>query len=150
MQPVLPPVAKCKHAPLQWRSSVATPSPPPTHSLIQVGQALSLSQPGPSSWSGGVPVSGPLMPAGEQPGAPGSLSAGGSGGGDGRSGGGAPGGNPSIKPGRVAVVARDEPLRTAVERLAMPGVRRLVVVQRGTGAVSGVVSLSDVAQLLFM
>lgn len=54
------------------------------------------------------------------------------------------------RPGRVAVVARDEPLRTVVERLAMPGVRRLVVVQRGTGRVEGIVSLSDVAALLFM
>jgi 5'-AMP-activated protein kinase regulatory gamma subunit len=55
-----------------------------------------------------------------------------------------------LKPGRVAVAARDEPLRTVVERLALPGVRRLVVVQRGTGRVEGVVSLSDVAALLFM
>jgi CBS domain-containing protein len=50
----------------------------------------------------------------------------------------------------VMLVARDEPLRTVVERLAMPGVRRLVVVQRGTGRVEGIVSLSDVAALLFM
>jgi hypothetical protein len=55
-----------------------------------------------------------------------------------------------LKPSRVAVVARDEPLRTVVERLSLPGVRRLVVVQRGTGRVEGVVSLSDVAALLFM
>jgi hypothetical protein len=52
------------------------------------------------------------------------------------------------KPGRVAVVARDEPLRTAVERLSVRGVRRLVVVQRGTGRVEGIVSLSDVWHLL--
>jgi CBS domain-containing protein len=54
------------------------------------------------------------------------------------------------KPGRVAVAARDDALRTVVERLSLPGVRRLVVVQRGTGRVEGVVSLSDVAALLFM
>ena len=54
----------------------------------------------------------------------------------------------TTKPGRVAVVARDEPLRTVVERLSAPGVRRLVVVQRGTGRVEGVVSLSDVWHLL--
>jgi len=59
------------------------------------------------------------------------------------------GGGGGLKPGRVAVVARDEPLRTVVERLSLPGVRRLVVVQRGTGRVEGVVSLSDVAGLLF-
>lgn len=60
-------------------------------------------------------------------------------------------GGAGAKPGaRVAVVARDEPLRSVVERLSMPGVRRLVVVQRGTGCVEGVVSLSDVAALLFM
>jgi CBS domain-containing protein len=72
--------------------------------------------------------------------------------------GGAPGGGygaaaaaaGSIAGGRVAVAYQDDPLRVVVERLAGPGVRRLVVVDRATRRVMGVVSLSDVAAYLFL
>ena len=117
---------------------------------VTVGQALALSSPAPpqqqqqsyggapwGSGGGGGALGGPLLP-------PPPASSSGGGGGDAA----LPGG---VKPGgRVAVAARDEPLRAAVERLAVPGVRRLVVVDRASGAVEGVVSLSDVAQLLFL
>jgi CBS domain-containing protein len=52
--------------------------------------------------------------------------------------------------GRVAVAYQDDPLRVVVERLAGPGVRRLVVVDRATRRVQGLVSLSDVAAYLFL
>lgn len=52
--------------------------------------------------------------------------------------------------GRVAVAFQDDPLRFVVERLAAPGVRRLVVVDRATRQVQGLVSLSDVAAYLFL
>ena len=75
------------------------------------------------------------------------------------SGGGAfgPGGAPP--PGRAAasaaltsaaVVARDDPLRAALEALAAPGVRRAYVVERGTGRLEGVVSVTDVVRALFL
>lgn len=41
-------------------------------------------------------------------------------------------------------------MRTVVERLAVPGVRRLVVVDGATHRVEGVVSLSDVAAFLLV
>lgn len=72
--------------------------------------------------------------------------------------GGAPGGGysaaaaaaGSMAGGRVAVAYQDDPLRVVVERLAGPGVRRLVVVDRATRRVQGLVSLSDVAAYLFL
>ena len=45
--------------------------------------------------------------------------------------------------------SKDDTLRTVVERLALPGVRRLVVVQPDTRRVEGLISLSDVASYLF-
>ncbi len=51
---------------------------------------------------------------------------------------------------RAYVITRDDPLRTVVERLAVPGVRRLIVVNRHTRVVEGIVSLSDVAAYLFL
>ncbi|EFJ45435.1 hypothetical protein VOLCADRAFT_63727 [Volvox carteri f. nagariensis] len=51
---------------------------------------------------------------------------------------------------RVWVVTKDDTLRTVVERLAVPGVRRLVVVHPETRRVEGIISLSDVAQYLFL
>jgi CBS domain-containing protein len=51
--------------------------------------------------------------------------------------------------GRVCCVCRDDSLRTCVERLATPGVRRLVVVARDSRRVEGIVSLSDMAGFLF-
>jgi CBS domain-containing protein len=50
--------------------------------------------------------------------------------------------------GRVFVCTRDEPLRSIVERLSAPGVRRLIVVQPDTRRVEGLVSLSDIASFL--
>lgn len=57
-------------------------------------------------------------------------------------------GGPKLQ--RVAMVTRDDPLRVVVERLAGPGIRRLIVVDRASGRVEGVVSLSDVAAYLFL
>ena len=51
---------------------------------------------------------------------------------------------------RVHVCSKDDSLRTVVERLAIPGVRRLVVVQPDTRRVEGIVSLSDIAGYLFL
>ncbi|KXZ49754.1 hypothetical protein GPECTOR_19g205 [Gonium pectorale] len=51
---------------------------------------------------------------------------------------------------RVWVVSKDDTLRTVVERLAVPGVRRLIVVHPETRRVEGLISLSDVAQYLFL
>jgi len=56
----------------------------------------------------------------------------------------------SLAGGRVAMAYQDDPLRAVVERLAGAGVRRLVVVDRVTRRVQGVVSLSDVAAYLFL
>lgn len=49
---------------------------------------------------------------------------------------------------RVWICTADDTLRTIVERLAVPGVRRLVVVEASTHRVEGIVSLSDVAAFL--
>lgn len=50
----------------------------------------------------------------------------------------------------MAVTTREEPLRSIVEKLSLPGVRRLVVVEPTTRRVEGIVSLSDVAAYLFL
>lgn len=50
---------------------------------------------------------------------------------------------------RVHVCSKDDPLKVIVERLAVPGVRRLVVVHPETLRVEGIVSLSDCASYLF-
>ncbi len=57
---------------------------------------------------------------------------------------------PAFRSTRVVTVTRDDPLRTCVERLAVPGVRRLVVVKPDSRVVEGVVSLSDVAAFMFL
>lgn len=51
---------------------------------------------------------------------------------------------------RVTICSKDDSLRTVVERLAIPGMRRLIVVQPETRRVEGLVSLSDVAAYLFV
>ncbi|KAL6784463.1 SNRKBG1 [Auxenochlorella protothecoides x Auxenochlorella symbiontica] len=51
---------------------------------------------------------------------------------------------------RVWICTADDSLRTVVERLAVPGVRRLVVVDGATHRVEGIVSLSDVATFLMV
>ncbi|KFM26917.1 5'-AMP-activated protein kinase subunit gamma-1 [Auxenochlorella protothecoides] len=51
---------------------------------------------------------------------------------------------------RVWICTADDSLRTVVERLAVPGVRRLVVVDGTTHRVEGIVSLSDVATFLMV
>eukprot|EP00197_Chlamydomonas_leiostraca_P002761 CAMPEP_0202856964 /NCGR_PEP_ID=MMETSP1391-20130828/74_1 /ASSEMBLY_ACC=CAM_ASM_000867 /TAXON_ID=1034604 /ORGANISM="Chlamydomonas leiostraca, Strain SAG 11-49" /LENGTH=551 /DNA_ID=CAMNT_0049535697 /DNA_START=328 /DNA_END=1983 /DNA_ORIENTATION=+ len=57
---------------------------------------------------------------------------------------------PGSKSTRVYVCSKDDSLRTVVERLAIPGVRRLVVIHPETRRVEGVISLSDVAAYLFL
>lgn len=51
---------------------------------------------------------------------------------------------------RLHVCTPQDALRTVVERLSVPGVRRLVVVDGDTRRVEGVVSLSDVASFLLL
>lgn len=51
---------------------------------------------------------------------------------------------------RVFLCTKDDSLRTVVERLAIPGVRRLIVVHPDSRRVEGIVSLSDVAAYLFL
>lgn len=51
---------------------------------------------------------------------------------------------------RAHVVTRQDSLRTVVERLAVPGVRRLMVVSPITRQLEGIISLSDVASYLFL
>jgi 5'-AMP-activated protein kinase regulatory gamma subunit len=57
---------------------------------------------------------------------------------------------PGTRSTRCYVCSKDDPLRTVVERLATPGVRRLIVVQPETRRVEGLISLSDVAAYLFL
>jgi len=64
--------------------------------------------------------------------------------------GGAAGAPPAMRRGRMHVCTKDDSLRTVVERLAVPGVRRLIVVQPETRRVEGIISLSDVASFLFL
>lgn len=51
---------------------------------------------------------------------------------------------------RLHVCTPQDALRTVVERLSVPGVRRLVVVDGDTRRVEGIVSLSDVAAYLLL
>ncbi|KAF6259745.1 hypothetical protein COO60DRAFT_1511823 [Scenedesmus sp. NREL 46B-D3] len=115
---------------------------------VTVGQALSLSNPNPAAWSQASAGSGghllvPDLAAQANP----HLA-------DSQLRGGAPGGGPlsgqALAGGRVALAFQDDPLRAVVERLAAPGVRRLVVVDRSSMRVQGLVSLSDVAAYLFL
>lgn len=57
---------------------------------------------------------------------------------------------PGSRTTRVHVCTKDDSLRTVVEKLAIPGVRRLIVIQPDTRRVEGVISLSDVASYLFL
>jgi CBS domain-containing protein len=59
-------------------------------------------------------------------------------------------GGAGLRASRVFVCTRDDPLRTVVERLSVPGVRRLIVVQPETRRVEGLISLSDVVSFLFV
>eukprot|EP00798_Chlamydomonas_sp_ICE-L_P030576 gene30576-35594_t len=56
----------------------------------------------------------------------------------------------AVNPVRVHVCSKDDPLRSVVERLSIPGVRRLVVVHPETRRVEGLISLSDVSSYLFL
>ncbi|GAX76328.1 hypothetical protein CEUSTIGMA_g3774.t1 [Chlamydomonas eustigma] len=119
---------------------------------VTVGQALSLSSVNPSSWN---PNGTGLQP---HVGAPGSLSAEL----QAQHHASAPQQQPSVGsilhagpgPGgrftRAHICNKEDTLRTVVERLALPGVRRLVVVQPETRRVEGLISLSDVASYLFV
>jgi CBS domain-containing protein len=51
---------------------------------------------------------------------------------------------------RVFMCTKRDSLRTVVERLSVPGVRRLIAVDPETRRVEGVVSLSDIAAYLFV
>lgn len=51
---------------------------------------------------------------------------------------------------RVFMITTQDPLRVVVERLSIPGVRRLFVVEPESRRVEGIVSLSDVAAYLFL
>lgn len=60
------------------------------------------------------------------------------------------GGTMPSKQQRVFLCTSADPLRTVVERLSVPGVRRVFVVDKDTKKVEGIVSLSDVAAFLFL
>lgn len=60
------------------------------------------------------------------------------------------GGAIAAKQHRLHVCTPNDALRTVVERLAVPGVRRLVVVDGDNRRVEGIVSLSDVAAFLLL
>ncbi|KAG2491725.1 hypothetical protein HYH03_009888 [Edaphochlamys debaryana] len=133
---------------------------------VTVGQGLSLAHNNPVPWSQsgapGAPGGGPPGPPTPAPGMGGlsaefaaaAAAAGGGAVGAGASAATTPGGPAgsftSQSGGRVWVVTKDDTLRTVVERLAVPGVRRLVVVHPETRRVEGLISLSDVAQYLFL
>mmetsp|Transcript_25163 Transcript_25163/g.44873 ORF Transcript_25163/g.44873 Transcript_25163/m.44873 type:complete len:551 (-) Transcript_25163:58-1710(-) len=51
---------------------------------------------------------------------------------------------------RVFMCTKRDSLRTVMERLSIPGVRRLVMVEPETRRVEGVISLSDIAAYLFV
>lgn len=51
---------------------------------------------------------------------------------------------------RLHLCTQHDTLRTIVERLSVPGVRRLVVVDGESRRVEGIVSLSDVAKYLLL
>eukprot|EP01024_Parvocaulis_polyphysoides_P006961 TRINITY_DN12068_c0_g1_i1.p1 TRINITY_DN12068_c0_g1~~TRINITY_DN12068_c0_g1_i1.p1 ORF type:complete len:580 (+),score=58.64 TRINITY_DN12068_c0_g1_i1:205-1944(+) len=53
-------------------------------------------------------------------------------------------------PTRVWCATRQDSLRTVIERLSMPSVRRIMVVEAETRKLEGVISLSDVAQYFFL
>jgi hypothetical protein len=59
-------------------------------------------------------------------------------------------GGTTSKASRVFVCTKDDALRTVVERLSVPGVRRLIVIQPDTRKVEGLISLSDVLSFLFV
>jgi hypothetical protein len=65
-------------------------------------------------------------------------------------GGGGGGGGGASRQQRLHVCTPQDPLRTVVERLSVPGVRRLIVVDGDTRRVEGLVSLSDVAAYLLL
>ena len=61
----------------------------------------------------------------------------------------APGAPPTPRAPRVHVCTPADTLRAVVERLALPGVRRVYVIDGGARRVLAVISLSDVAAFLF-
>ncbi|CAL5223035.1 g5490 [Coccomyxa viridis] len=90
---------------------------------MTVGQALALAQIGNPPW----PASQPGMPPQQGQGGEGNAA----------------------RPQRVFVCTAHDTLRSIVERLSVPGVRRLFVVDLDTRRMEGIVSLSDVAAYLF-
>lgn len=119
---------------------------------VTVGQALSLSSANPAAWSQASAGSGGhlLVPDYAVQANPHLADSQLRGGAPGAAAGASFSASQSLAGGRVAVAFRDDPLRAVVERLAAPGVRRLVVVDRATRRVQGLVSLSDVAAYLFL
>ncbi|KAK3266986.1 hypothetical protein CYMTET_24427 [Cymbomonas tetramitiformis] len=59
-------------------------------------------------------------------------------------------GQPVGMVGRAYTVCRASPLRAVLDGLATPGIQRLVCVQVGTNRVEGIISLRDIASLLFV
>ena len=51
---------------------------------------------------------------------------------------------------RAHSITRNDTLRTVVERLADPGVNRLMVIDANTRTLEGIVSLTDIATYLFL
>ena len=132
-------------------ADAAPPPPPPPQSNayarlqfedVTVGQALALA---------GQALPPPQLAAGAGGGAP-PPQWGGSPRGSASSLGADPGSQPppGSKQHRLHVCTPHDALRTVVERLSVPGVRRLVVVDGESRRVEGIVSLSDVAAFLLL
>lgn len=104
---------------------------------VTVGQALALAGPAlpPPQASAGA---GPPQWGGSPRGSTASL------------GGASDAGGPAAGAKRLHMCTPNDALRTIVERLSVPGVRRLVVVDADSRRVEGIVSLSDVAAFLLL
>lgn len=168
-----------RRLPAQLPRRLAASSPPPTSHLtpcppaplailtqqgnayarlqfedVTVGQALSLAgQPVPPPQLGGG-SQGSLAGGGAAPGPPpqwgGSPRGSAASLGGGEAGGAAAAAAAAAKQHRLHVCTPHDALRTVVERLSVPGVRRLIVVDGETRRVEGIVSLSDVAAFLLL
>ncbi|PSC74424.1 sucrose nonfermenting 4 [Micractinium conductrix] len=104
---------------------------------VTVGQALSLGGPPlPPPQAAAAAAAGPPQWGGSPRGSAASLEAAASG--------------AASSPKHLHLCTPHDALRTVVERLSVPGVRRLVVVDSDTRRVEGIISLSDVASYLLL
>lgn len=57
-------------------------------------------------------------------------------------------GGPGMASSRLRMCVRSETLRSVIEQLAHPGVRRLICIEAGSRRVEGIISLKDVFNFL--